>query len=313
MRFSIRSLTVIRAAAHRAARLPAPSPGTPPSRLAHCLGYHLPLSRRNHSNVPEQLKEKYAEQLLQKAKAEGHASVDELLAKHKERQRQRDLELKKQSAQQEAVSAPESVDKAAPTPSADTTARPKAAGAASTSNGNQLIKPLDQILRLDRIVDQDIETISKLWTKYHSIKNHLSAVIPTESYQKLYKRSQLYPRFIFPVPQSEGIEVYYCQFHFHQCYFTPLLEYKTHGESAKPYLTLTHYSDLKDSKGIVLMRGEIQDKCPLTMDTAHYLSLALQQFYLTGSPEKHQLVEDFNLRPSEFDFDRLVAEANKLD
>ncbi|KAJ1978927.1 hypothetical protein H4R34_003024 [Dimargaris verticillata] len=182
------------------------------------------------------------------------------------------------------------------------------------NNDSQVIKPLDQIIRLDKVAGETADTIGKIWTDYHANKDVLSAVIPADSYRQLYRRSKLYPRFVFPVPHGEGMEVYYAQFHFHQCFFTPLLEFKTHGESAKPYLTLTHYIDLLADKGIVLMRGERTDsKTPLSMTNAQYLALALQQFYLIGSEAKQKLVEDFNVRPHEFDFERVVAEANKLD
>ncbi|RKP38597.1 ATP11 protein-domain-containing protein, partial [Dimargaris cristalligena] len=173
---------------------------------------------------------------------------------------------------------------------------------------------LDQILNMEKMAEADAETVGKLWTEYHAQKNHLSAVIPAGSYRELYQRTSRYPRFVLPVPHADGIEVYYCQFHFHQAYFTPLLEYKTHGESAKTYLTLTNYTEFLDSKGIVLMRGELTDpKLPLSMDSAHLLTLAVQQFYLTGSAAKKQLVEVFNNKPVEFDFDQLLAEFNKLD
>ena len=39
--------------------------------------------------------------------------------------------------------------------------------------------------------------------------------------------------------------------------FTPLAEYKLRQEFAQPLLILTHYTDMSDSKGIILMRGEI--------------------------------------------------------
>lgn len=39
--------------------------------------------------------------------------------------------------------------------------------------------------------------------------------------------------------------------------FTPLAEYKLHQEFAQPLLVLTHYTDLAQSKGVVLMRGDI--------------------------------------------------------
>jgi len=58
-------------------------------------------------------------------------------------------------------------------------------------------KPLDKILNMDKIKDQDSEIIEKLWLEYHSIKNCLSAVIPADIYRTLFKRGQQYPMVTF--------------------------------------------------------------------------------------------------------------------
>jgi ATP synthase F1 complex assembly factor 1 len=39
--------------------------------------------------------------------------------------------------------------------------------------------------------------------------------------------------------------------------YTPLAEYKLHQLFAQPTLILTHYTDLANSHGLVLMRGNI--------------------------------------------------------
>lgn len=44
--------------------------------------------------------------------------------------------------------------------------------------------------------------------------------------------------------------------------YTPLAEYKLRQSFAQPTLILTHYTDLSDSHGIVLMRGDITTSSP---------------------------------------------------
>lgn len=115
------------------------------------------------------------------------------------------------------------------------------------------------------------------------------------------------------MPREEGVEFFFLQFNFHQVNFTSLLEYKTKGSEARPFLTLTHFTELEKSKGIVLMKGEINDD-PRMLDTANaqFLTFALQQFYVTGSEDKLKLVEKFHKSPAEFNFQELIKSVETL-
>ena len=39
--------------------------------------------------------------------------------------------------------------------------------------------------------------------------------------------------------------------------FTALEDYRVRGSSAAPFLTATHYTELWESKGVVLVRGDV--------------------------------------------------------
>jgi ATP synthase F1 complex assembly factor 1 len=178
------------------------------------------------------------------------------------------------------------------------------------------IKSLDQIMHLDLIKDKDPETISQIWNQHYANRQGLSAVLPLESYQRLKERSLKYPSFILPLPRDEGAEIFWIQFSGSQCYITSLAEYKLRVEQARPYVILTHYDDLANEKGIVLMRGELceDDKGKLLMEAndAQLLVYQIQQFYVTGGEEKQRLLETFHERPNEFSLDQLLNEANRL-
>lgn len=176
------------------------------------------------------------------------------------------------------------------------------------------VKKLDQIMKLDKLADLDGEAISQLWTQYHSTKDMISATIPSETYAKLLARGRRYPMFILPVPRdNQGIEMFLLQFDHHQVHFTPLVEYKTHGSNARPALSLTHYTDLMADKQVVLMRGELDTEIRVVdAKAAQYLALQLQQFYVTGGREKLELVEKFNQRPEEFNYQELITQAETL-
>ena len=67
--------------------------------------------------------------------------------------------------------------------------------------------------------------------------------------------------------------------------FTSLQEYKLRQDYATPHLILTHYTDLAQSHGLVLLRGELTPSpsgksTMLSPDNAQRLALLLQQFYL---------------------------------
>ncbi|KAN0061145.1 hypothetical protein ACQY0O_006880 [Thecaphora frezii] len=121
--------------------------------------------------------------------------------------------------------------------------------------------------------------------------------------------------------------------------FTPLAEYKLRQEFAQPVLILTHYTDIADSKGIVLMRGEItgaaDDEQPLppllaeeaeerkpsariSQADAQLLSMMMQRFYLArkmteeGGERRIELLKTFHAKPEEFKVDELVKAAFQL-
>ncbi|KAJ1672718.1 hypothetical protein EV182_006628 [Spiromyces aspiralis] len=156
--------------------------------------------------------------------------------------------------------------------------------------------------------------ISDLWNQYHATKDCISAAIPADTYKLLQIKAKTHPMFILPLPHTEGIEFYILQFDYHQVHFTSLLEYKSNLSSARPHLSLIHYTDLADSKGIVLMRGEISsDPRMLTPQQAQFLALQMQQFYVTGGQEKQKLLETFTFHPQNFNYEQLIEAANKLD
>lgn len=171
------------------------------------------------------------------------------------------------------------------------------------------------------------------------------------------------PFFVIPLPRSAGAsdastntvktdeyEMFYLQWLLHptpegdgppssdplpptaSAIFTPLEEFKKAGEWAQPYLVLTHYPDLANSHGTVLMRGEIStasaggpdgsDLNPgylLAQPQAQLLALALQRFYCAnvdvngegqaGKDERKQRREaliGFREKPGEWDWSNLV-------
>lgn len=173
---------------------------------------------------------------------------------------------------------------------------------------------LDKIVKLDLLLKKDKESIAKIWTQYHADKDGISAVIPCVTYAKMNAMSKKYPLFILPMPRETGLEFFFLQFQSHQCNLTSLLEYKTKGEKARPFLTITHFPELMEEKDIVLMRGDINDnpKKMLSSSNAQFLAFAIQRFYSTDDPLKLRLIEQFNASPEDFNYQDLIEEMESV-
>ena len=61
---------------------------------------------------------------------------------------------------------------------------------------------------------------------------------------------------MFPLPRQQGYEFVVVQFDGNQAHFTTLINYQAYQENAPECLTLVHYTELAEEKGLVLMVGE---------------------------------------------------------
>ncbi|KAF9197369.1 hypothetical protein BGZ49_002219 [Haplosporangium sp. Z 27] len=244
--------------------------------------------------------QKYADKLKRKAEQEGVGSVEELKAKLL-------------PATQTAFKKVQPLD-AATTTSPKTEQQQEKSN--NTSNATSSTKPhdssnpsLDKIMKLELVKDLPAQEIEKIWIQKHlDMEDSISAVVPAETYKKMLARSREYPMFLLPLSHGDGVEFYLLQFSFHQVIFTSLLEYQTHGENARPFLTLTHYPELIDSKGIVLMNGSVStNPRVLSLDQAQILTFGLQQYYVSDHKEKLSLLHNFHKNPSQFSHEKLIA------
>ncbi|RKO85107.1 ATP11 protein-domain-containing protein, partial [Blyttiomyces helicus] len=173
---------------------------------------------------------------------------------------------------------------------------------------------LDQIADLDLLKRETPENVKLIWNEFHASKQCLSGVMEAKFYSELMARTKKFPMFILPLPRAGGYEFFLLQTAGHQTYLTPLLEYKTHRQNARPHLVLTHYTELAESKGLVLMVGELGDptRKVLTLAEAQNLVYQMQLFYVTGSEEVRALVDTFHADPAAFDYQRVIDAIEKL-
>ncbi|XP_053395060.1 ATP synthase mitochondrial F1 complex assembly factor 1-like [Mercenaria mercenaria] len=168
-------------------------------------------------------------------------------------------------------------------------------------------KSLDEIMKLELIKDLDAKAITQLWQEYHIAKDCIFSVFPTEHYDELISKSQINPNFIFTLPKGDGYEFYLCQFSGKDVYFTPLAMYQLVKENAPPCLTVAHFPELKDDKGIVLMAGEYDDKV-IRKTEALNLVKQMTLYYGRDAGERYKLVRTFHTNPEQFQYMDIIEQ-----
>ena len=86
---------------------------------------------------------------------------------------------------------------------------------------------------------------------------------------------------------------------------------QAYKENAPECLTIVHYTELADTKGIVLMVGEF-DKNFLTIQEAQCLANYVEMFYCNPSVEKRDLMDTFTHRPEQFKHADLIAQIENV-
>ncbi|EED18913.1 F1F0 ATP synthase assembly protein Atp11, putative [Talaromyces stipitatus ATCC 10500] len=300
---------------------------------------------------PQQVLDRYKHKLDQKAKQEGHDSVESL----KEAYKDKIAEYRRKAS---TVATPEPSPASSPTstkpspsstPTHPTASSPIAAAArAATDSNTPGIKPLSSYLNLEKILTLPPKEIETLWRLRHANNaRSICAVIPLETYQRMATAARSNPQFILPLPrqsgstQSEesaavegGADIHFLQWGFHPpaassssslqtanthtstVVFTHLAAYKLHGSYAQPHTTITHHLDLADEKGLVLMHGQVMPDSGVSVSEASWLVSCVQRFYDfdgEGSGRKGELLRMFTRGDVEgFKIEDLVSETETL-
>jgi ATP synthase mitochondrial F1 complex assembly factor 1 len=187
------------------------------------------------------------------------------------------------------------------------------------------VKTLSSYVDVDKLRRHtDSKEIELIWRAGHTKDALICAVIPSPIYHRMASLARDHPMFILPLPRDSGIEMHFMQFKFPEAnvthiLFTSLLEYKTHGEFARPHTTVMHFEDLAEDKGIVLMRGEVDgEQRGVGLDDARMLVMGVQKLYGADleserGRNRRKLVEEFTRGSEEFDISKLLDELNRID
>lgn len=272
-------------------------------------------------NATPSIADKYKEKLAQKAKAEGHESVQDLKRaydeKIKEAKKRANTVIEPTPSQQSSGLSP--IPPQSPLPQSPAASQPASSSPTAKSAGSTPgIKPLSSYLDLPKVRSLPNTEIEYLWRlRFASNPSTLCAVIPLSTYQRIHSTAKTHPRFVLPLPRPDAdipsdsapagqptgtaAEIHFLQWSFHPpsgpppapgvetanthtstILFTHLAAFKVHGEYAQPHTTVTHHLDLADSHGIVLLEGRVVEGRGVSADEAKWLLMCLQKFYDYG-------------------------------
>ncbi|KAK1755308.1 ATP11-domain-containing protein [Echria macrotheca] len=275
--------------------------------------------------------EKYRDKLDRKARAEGHADIDALKRAYADKI----ASLRREADVVVPPPPPPSPTSTSPSrssgPSATTeTATKKSTAAEGKEKGKKkegaMIKPLSEIINLPKLeAIPSVEEITSIWRDLHSPDpRSLAAVIPAATFEHMSSLARTYPQFLLPVPHDDaGAEMHFLQWTWDAAsrtstvLFTQLAEYKARGEYAAPHTTVTHYLDLVDTKGVVLMHGLVAGDRGVRTEDARWLVMCLQRFYggwegKGRDEERRRLLEWFGRGDERFSVEKLLEEAERM-
>ncbi|KAK8744224.1 hypothetical protein OTU49_001066, partial [Cherax quadricarinatus] len=173
-------------------------------------------------------------------------------------------------------------------------------------------KKLESILKMDLLKGKTNEEVKYIWTEHFRHKDAVSGIIPADVYDKLHESAGKYATFLFPLPRNEGYEFIVAQFAGHEVHFTPLINYQAYKEDAPECLSLVHYPDLREERGIIFMHGEY-DKNIINAFEAQFLVNQLQLYYGGSDKAKTKLLEKFHHAPDQFKHMELIDQLERLD
>ncbi|GMH02046.1 hypothetical protein Nepgr_003885 [Nepenthes gracilis] len=161
-------------------------------------------------------------------------------------------------------------------------------------------KPLESIMDIGRAKNKSPEDLASIWDDYHLGRGHIGASMKAKLYRLLEQRAADCQYFVIPLWRGSGYTTMFAQVKIPHMMFTSLEDYKARGTQASPYLTVCHYTEFAESKGLVLIRGDVVFTSKLNDSEAEWLLKTAQSFYLNDS--RFKLVECFNKQTRDFEF-----------
>ncbi|KAI0563074.1 ATP11 protein [Gracilaria domingensis] len=119
-------------------------------------------------------------------------------------------------------------------------------------------RKLSEIVKIQLLDKQGSMRVREIWNEYHA--DHKSAVgdvLSAEEYELFKHRTSRCKHFVLPVSRGTGFFTLLVQFQGNHCLLTFLEDYKKNPTGAQPYMTITVFDDMVETKQVALLRGEV--------------------------------------------------------
>jgi len=165
-------------------------------------------------------------------------------------------------------------------------------------------KSLDSIMKVDRLADKTTKEITELWRNFHAHRSSVFATMSKQYWDYFVAIKMHFPVFVYPLPRDGNRWLFYVgQWGGNEINFTSLEHFKLNGPDAPVLLTLCHYPDLIETKGITLMVGDVDESLISKLD-AQLLATYVQYFHT--EPRGMSLIQTFNTKPESFKYDDVI-------
>lgn len=184
------------------------------------------------------------------------------------------------------------------------------------------VKTLSSFIDVEKTRELPEKDIEQIWRLRHARNpQSLCAVIPLPTYSRIVATAKSHPQFILPIPrEGKGAEMHFLEWTFPTpttvtVIFTQLAEYRLRGEYSQPHTIVSHHTDLANSKGLVLLQGNVTEGRGVSIEEGKWLLMCLQKFYTTaghGNDRRKKLLEQFTRGDFAFEINELLEEAERI-
>ncbi|KAG1662566.1 hypothetical protein FOA52_003945 [Chlamydomonas sp. UWO 241] len=184
-----------------------------------------------------------------------------------------------------------------------------------------------KVMDVEKLLGCTPEEVTDIWLKFHSddTKNMVGSTMTREEHAVFTARAKESPLFALPLAKPGGgyltlvsqcqapfvllttLEEYrrVPQFQAPFVLLTTLGEYRSKGSTAPAHMAITIYSELVESKGLALVRGDVVEVANIDAREARLVQELIRAFYTHD--EDYQMVHAFNHAPAKFDFAAVLA------
>jgi hypothetical protein len=162
-------------------------------------------------------------------------------------------------------------------------------------------KGLDDIVKLDLFESATTDRIINIWNDHHAqYPMYYGKVMSSAAYTAMRPRLTTSPYFVVPIFRDKGLYNVVTNFNQDLVGVVPLAEFQKKGDHAVIHMTIQFFTELAQTKGLVLVRCEIQDKVMKRQDCMFLTQMLLKYYTMPDLYEAY--VETFNRRPHAFDY-----------